>query len=256
MKSWVSVGVAMFLGMGSAFALSVPESSTGAPRAGQYTQSVRNPTSLIPNFDVGNIGPIITEMGYSWKTQTTQSGKQFIAATVRNLTIVLLPSACDGGANSGCVGLQTLAYFNGQRLSPGLVWRYNNQSVFSYVGIDGDDTFFVRRYDIADYGVPRGNVEASIQNFRASVDNMMRAFASVGAANEISPPEPDTPLGLVQRRVEEAELLSGARTPVASSHAYLEFVDDNLLDLLTDPAMPSNEVSNGLADDSVEAVVD
>ncbi len=245
MRTLVSVCVALGVSIGSALALSVPENSTGQPNASSYNQSVRNPTSTIPNYDVSNLGPIIDEMGYSWQPQTTQSGKQFIAAKIRNLNVILLPSACNG-RNSGCVGLQTLAYFNGQRLSPGLVWRYNNESVFTYVGIDGDDSFFVRRYDIADYGVPRGNVEASIQNFRAAVDNVLRAFAAAGAASDLTPADPDTPIGLVQRRLEEAELLSGARKPVDSNHAYLEFIDDSIVDLLTDPALPTNAVENSL----------
>ncbi len=257
MKLLVSVSVAVFLGICSAWALSVPDDGAGQTGAGSHAQSVRNPTTLLSNLDVSSIGPIVTEMGYSWETHTTQSGKQFIAANVRSIKMVLLPSACSNGNNSGCLGLQLVAYFDGQRLSPGLVWRYNNDNVFSYIGLENDDAFFVRRYEIADYGIPRGNLEASIQNFRASIDNLRRAFSSAGAGVDATPNLPDTPVGLVQRRVEEAEFLSGNRKIVPSVHAYQELVDDTLFDVLSDPAVPTNQIYERIpADEAADQTAD
>ncbi len=251
MKLLMSIGVAMVLSVGASWALTGPDANSGAANR-SHQATVSNPSQLIPNYDIAHLGPIVTEMGINWQQRTTQNGRQFIAAKVKGLDVVLLPSACLGNGNENCVGLQLLAYFSGQRLSPGLVWRYNNDNVFSYVGLESDDDFFVRRYEIADHGVPRGNVEASIQNFRASVNNVIASFSAPGAGVNADPGIAETPTAMVERRLEEAQLLSGNRTMVPSSHANQEFIDASLLDLLTDPAMPTNVIIE--APESLEAV--
>lgn len=241
MRLFVSVCFSMVFCIGSAWALSAQD-GTGEPGTPSYTQTVRNPTVSIPNFDVASVSPIITEMGYNWTTKTTQSGKQFLVVDIRNIKIILLPSACREGGNSACVGLQSVAYFNGQRLSPGLVWRFNNDNPFAYIGLEGDEGFYIRRYDIADFGTPRGNVEASIQNFRVFIDNVSRAFGSSGAGANLEVDDPQSPTALVQQRLNEAEFLSGNRRLADPNHAYLEYVDDTLFDLIADPALPRNIV--------------
>lgn len=131
------------------------------------TNTLSNPTQVIPNFDLSNLGPILSEMGVVWQRTETSDGRSYIAANVSgNLSIAFLPSACLDSGTRNCIGLVTYVEFNDIAVNPQTISAFNQKYWFISAGaIANNSSAFISRYDIADYGIPRGNVKSSLQNF-------------------------------------------------------------------------------------------
>ena len=86
------------------------------------------------------------------------------------------------GANgSGCLGLHTLALFEGTANSQSLA-AFDQKYVFTSVGaLSNEAVMYLSRYDIADFGIPRGNVQSSLGNFLYIAEQFS---AEVGASSQ------------------------------------------------------------------------
>ncbi|MBY0422302.1 MAG: YbjN domain-containing protein, partial [Parvularculaceae bacterium] len=127
---------------------------------------ISNPRGMVANFDASNLGPVLSELGLVWQQRTTQEGQPYIAASVGGeLMINLIPTACSDKFTN-CVGLQTIALFPGRDINYQSVLAFGQKYAFTSVMISQDATkAAISRYDIADYGIPRGNVASSLMNF-------------------------------------------------------------------------------------------
>ncbi len=135
--------------------------------AQQQSAPIVNPRGMLANFDVATIGPVLTELGIVWQQRQTPDGQTYIAANAGgSLSFNLVPTACLGPNNSNCVGVNTLALYSGGRANPQTVSAFSQRYVFISAGIlPGNAGTYVSRYDIADYGIPRGNLASSLQSF-------------------------------------------------------------------------------------------
>jgi hypothetical protein len=135
--------------------------AAGAAEAKQLS----NPAATIANFDVASMAPLLTEMGVAWQKLTRDDGSRHILMTVEGLNIDLAPVACRSANGTNCAGLQIVALFEGHA-NPQTLSAFDMKYAFTSSGaLSNAPIFYLSRYEIADYGVQRGNIEASLANF-------------------------------------------------------------------------------------------
>ncbi len=128
---------------------------------------VSNPGQILTAFDPADIGPILTEIDVLWQTRQDIEGRPYIEANADGrIVFIIEPLACRGTVNSDCIGMQLVAVFDGQA-DPQQVRDFNNNYAFANLGINENGNAYLNRYDIADYGIPRGNVGVIIDTFIA-----------------------------------------------------------------------------------------
>ena len=135
----------------------------------EQPRTLANARLLVDNFDPSNLGPVLTELGVVWQVRQTSNGLTFIVANFGGqLAVNFLPSACLNNGTSNCVGLNTVAFFNSASPNPQTVAAFNQKYAFVSAGVTSDGAgAYISRYDIADYGIPRGNIESSLRNYMA-----------------------------------------------------------------------------------------
>lgn len=125
---------------------------------------VSNPSQLLESFDAVSILPILDEMGLKYQGAKLPDGQKIILAAAPNgMKFQLTPTACDASGEK-CRGLHMLALFKSNAPSR-TVAAFNYRYAFVSTGIDDSGVAYVSRYDIADYGTPRGNLAVSIANY-------------------------------------------------------------------------------------------
>lgn len=152
--------------------------ATGAAAQNQMGSSggLTNPTNVVRNFSVQTVGPVLNELGMPWQVRQLDNGSQYIMAAGGSTQFAIIFTACDQG--SGCIGMQTLALYSGATPNAQTVQAFNASIPFVSAGVAQDGQAFISRYDIADYGIPRGNIASSVVNFLATAE----MFASELAA--------------------------------------------------------------------------
>ncbi|MEM9014336.1 MAG: hypothetical protein AAGB02_04430 [Pseudomonadota bacterium] len=130
---------------------------------------ISNPGGVINNFDVSNFGPILTELGMTWEERSDGDSGSFIIANFNNqINFNIMPQACLSGANAGCVGAAYVIIFTDVTPNHQTVTAFNQKSWFASAGRFSDGPgVYISRYEIADYGIFRGNVASSLISFLA-----------------------------------------------------------------------------------------
>ena len=143
-------------------ALAMPSTATA-----QSEELISNPRGMIANFDIPNLGPVLTELGIVWQRKVNDSGRGFIAASVGGqLSFNLVPTACQGVNDTNCIGLILVSLHGGNSVNTQTVSAFNQAVPFTSAGMLGNNAgAFLTRYEISDYGIPRGNVASSVYNF-------------------------------------------------------------------------------------------
>lgn len=139
--------------------------SAGAANAQQ--ELIANPHGLVKNFDPVNLGPVLTELGIVWQERRMADGQIFIAASIGGaLNFNIIPLAClSADQKSNCVGANIFTFYTGYA-NPQSVSAFAQKYVFTSAGILSDNSgAYLSRYEIADYGIPRGNVASSIGSY-------------------------------------------------------------------------------------------
>ncbi|NWG72181.1 MAG: hypothetical protein HXY23_11315 [Parvularculaceae bacterium] len=212
--------------------------------ASAQPELIANPRGIVQNFDISNVGPILTEMGAVWQQAKAPSGQSYMQVAVGdNLVLNIIPTACQGQNNTGCVGMNTVAFFTGADLNYQTITAFNQRYWFSTAGISEDgESAYISRYDIADYGIARGNVAASIVNlvvlagmFRDELTTGTKTVSLEGYAEDMS------------ARLLNGRGLSalGASTPHITRHqAALEETNELIQVLMKDRDAPQNKIRN------------
>lgn len=156
---------------------------------------IANPRGMVANFDAVNLGQVLTDLGIVWQERQTADGKPYIAASVGNqFSFNIIPAACLGAANNGCVGVNFLALFNGATPNAQSVSAFNQKYFFTSAGaLPGGGGAYISRYEIADYGIPRGNVASSLatfvylaSQFRNEISSGSQTVSADGFAEDMS----------------------------------------------------------------------
>ena len=126
---------------------------------------ISDPGKLLYDYDVESIIPVLQEVGFRWEGRTAPDGGKIIKATAPNgLIFFLRPTSCRTGANDGCAGINMVAAFQG-KVDQRTVNSFNYRYAFSSAGIDDSGAAYISRYEIADYGIPKGNFALSMLVF-------------------------------------------------------------------------------------------
>ena len=234
----------MRLSLGAA-ALAV---SAGAASA-QTEELISNPRGMVTNFDVVNIGPVLTEMGIVWQERQLADGRSFIAASIgAALSFNIVPAACLGSdGKSNCVGANLITLFTGGSPNPQSVSAFNQKYVFTSAGMYSDgSSAFLSRYDIADYGIPRGNIASSIFNYfslaqRFRDEVATKTVSADGYADDLSA----AALTIESGKAMGFDVAVATDATMAGIHrASLEGTPELVRKLLASENAPRNKISN------------
>lgn len=142
-------------------------------------QGISNPSGTVRNFDVANLGPVLTDMGVQWEQRSGPNGQPFIVANVNGYFLNIVPAACQGANNTQCLGAQTFALNEAPTISQQSINAFNIRYAFLSAG-PLPNGYYLSRYDIADYGIARGNVQSSVASFLSIAANAATELAGGG----------------------------------------------------------------------------
>ena len=208
-------------------------------------QAVANPSATVKNFDVSSVGPVLNELGVAWNARTA-NGKPYIEANAAGaVNFLLSPAACRGAGNTDCVGLNMLALFEGNP-NPQTVRAFNYRYAFANAGISPSGDAYINRYEIADYGMPRGNLATSIQvfvnqavAFGAELDSARRTVSLEGFAEDLAAKEMNR-----QALAEMTGVETHAQNPIDLHQQGLEDGAAAVRQFILDTSAPRNKISN------------
>jgi len=222
--------------------------SAGAAHA-QGQELISNPRGMVANFDAANLGPVLTELGIVWQERQLSDGHPFIAASIgASLNFNILPAACLGAdGRSNCVGANLITLFTGGSPNPQSVSAFNQKYAFTSAGVYSDGSAaFLSRYDIADYGIPRGNIASSISNFFVLAQRFRGEIATTtvsasGFADDMSAS------ALTMRSAKAAGIDAAVATDgslTAMHQASLDEMPELLRAMIASDNVPRNKISN------------
>ena len=207
--------------------------------------TVSNPGLPIANYDVKSIGPVLNELGVAWEAQKGDDGQTYIAANVADsVNFLLAPTACRA-QGADCVGLNMVAIFEG-RANPQTVQAFNFRYAFASAGLDPSGAAYLSRYEIADYGVPRGNLATSIQVFANQVNMFRSELATARQTVSLEGYADDLSASMLNRVgvTEMTGVEAHAATAVENHQVGFERAATQLKKLISDTAAPRNKIDN------------
>lgn len=208
--------------------------------------SVATPNSVIPNFDIQSVGPVLNELGVAWQAGKAENGQTFIGATVGGgLQFILAPTACRGEGESDCVGLNMVAIFDGNA-NPQTVQAFNYRYAFASAGLNPQGTAYLSRYEISDYGLPRGNLATSIMVFVNQValfakelDTARRTVSLEGYADDLASSQLNR-----QARAALTGVEAHAANAIEAHQIGLEEGAAYVREFIADTSLPRNKIKN------------
>ena len=125
---------------------------------------VSNPGHTLSSLHAEAIIPVLAELGLDYQGATLPNGQKVVLAEAPNgLKFQITPTACEEGAQR-CKGVNMLALFQ-TRAQERVISAFNYRYAFVSTGLDDSGVAYISRYDIADYGMPKGNLAVSIQTY-------------------------------------------------------------------------------------------
>lgn len=213
--------------------------------AAQAQEEISNPRGIVANFDAANLGPVLSELGLVWQQRATQDGKAYIAASVGGeLMITLTPTACTGPNNTNCIGLHTTSLATGQGLNYQTVLAFGQKYAFTSVMISADASrAAISRYDIADFGIPRGNIASSLMNFVFLAMQFRQELSSGANTVSLKGYADDMSAGLLNSRA--LTQVTGSEGTSFSAHQKAMQESSELITVLfSEGEAPRNKITN------------
>lgn len=207
-------------------------------------EPISTPRRLIPNFDILNLVPVLDELGIRHELRQSGDGRPFLTASIGDtFAFNLVPTACLSSDFSRCIGVNIIAFFGAPNANPQTISAFNQKNEFASVGLIGrDEGVFLVRYDIADYGIPRGNFASSIARFATVAAALESELAS--GPKTVSAEGFATDLAARALNAKSLQSISGAAGKPAHPHdASLEAATLLAEELLRDGA-PVNTIGN------------
>ncbi len=209
---------------------------------------VSNPGALLSSLHAEAVLPLLNELGIRTEGAKLPNGQKVILAQAPNgLKFQLTPTACDA-QNQRCRGIHMLAIF--QTNAPArAVSAFNYQYAFISAGKDDSGVAYISRYDIADYGMPRGNLAVSLANYLHMADAFDRHLYE--ATNTVRQDVDDSDLaanGLNLRTIlSDAPLAQEVGIDVASHEVSFEAVTDLVDTYIKADALNPGRLINSVA---------
>ena len=220
---------------------------TGASAQNQMgsEDGLQNPSNVVRSFSVQTVGPVLNELGMPWQVKQLDTGTQYIHAASGSLQFVLFFTVCK---DTGCSGLQAVTFFSDSNANPQTVQAFNVRYPFGTTGVDGDGVAYVSRYDIADYGIPRGNIASSLVNFIGLTEMFASELANSHQTVSLDGYADDLASGHLNRKaLEHFGGVTGEVKSSAERHQIgFEEGAEIISQLLKDKNAPRNKIQNKL----------
>lgn len=140
--------------------------AVSVPPSAAIAQTVSNPTTVVSNYDISSIEPILTELGVTHERKISSANESYLVAHSHGINFLLLPRACDEGAMLNCLGLAMGAYFPYATTEE--VNKFNLQTLVAKAQVLNADTTVVDRYLVGSHGYTRGSFAANVSVFVAA----------------------------------------------------------------------------------------
>ena len=243
---------AIALGTAAALATIATASAQNGTITQQRESRISNPEGVVKNFDPDNIGPVLTELGLQWETRLDDSGNTFIVAAVTNEFVFnIFPNACLGPNNTGCVGASFLVLFTGTPPNPQSVSAFNQKYLFTSAGVYPDGSgAYISRYEIADYGIFRGNVVSSLGSFVFLANAFSQMISTTAKTVSLDGFADDLASSyLNQRGLADFGVTDDRPKTAADLHrAGFEETPKTILELLNSDVAGINKISNNISE--------
>ncbi len=210
---------------------------------------IPNPRGMVAYFDVESLRGILDDMNYVWDERQllqSPSGQPYLAVSANGKVVfMLIPTACKGANFTKCVGLNIVAILSGEKFNYQTVTAFNQRYWFSTAGMAADGrNAYISRYEIADYGIPRGNVAESIVNLLLLADKLRDELATAKRTVSLEGYADDLSAGALNSSV-LMQIAGVAESQSVSRHqAALEESVELVLMLMSDESAPRNKVQN------------
>ena len=139
---------------------------------------------LIPNFDAQTIAPVMQAAGASVSVTPISGEASALRIETDGLVGYVVPRACRN-ETANCAGGRWLISFSGN-VNRDAAMRFNQLDFIKVVQMS-NGAWALTRYDIADYGVPQGNLVVTAGVFFAiAKDFQSQVYSSGGTSNDVS----------------------------------------------------------------------
>lgn len=125
---------------------------------------VSNPGELLPSLHAEAVVSVLDEMGIEYQGATLPNGQKVLLAKAKNgIKFQLTPTACDKGGLR-CRGISMVALFK-SNAPDRAISAFDQHYVFVSAGMQDEGVAYLTRYDLADFGIPKGNLAVSLMNY-------------------------------------------------------------------------------------------
>jgi hypothetical protein len=146
---------------------------------------IANPKEVWESYDIQKIAALARERGDKAEVQTPAGEDAFVKiTTAKGLGYIATPAACRAGK---CFGLQIVAAFTA---TPRDLNDYNSQISFSKA-FTAEGKTILERYEIADVGIFKGDIDASLTVFEAAMVQF-KQYLETPIAPAAAPAKPAT----------------------------------------------------------------
>lgn len=127
------------------------------------SSKIRNPSAPLTSLHAEALIPIVSQMGLDYEGVTLPNGdKALLVSTATGSRFQITPMAC--GQDGRCKGMHLVSMFETD-VDRRTVSAFNDRYAFVSAGLSKQDLAYLARYEIADFGLPRGNIAVSIDVF-------------------------------------------------------------------------------------------
>ncbi|MEE4208957.1 MAG: YbjN domain-containing protein [Parvularcula sp.] len=127
------------------------------------SSKIRNPSAPLTSLHAEALIPIITQMELSYEGVTLPGGQKVLLVQAPDgAKFQVTPTACD--QQGRCRGLHISSMFKTDA-DRRTVSAFNDRYAFVSAGMTEDKVAYLTRYEIADFGMPRGNLAVSLEVF-------------------------------------------------------------------------------------------
>ena len=127
------------------------------------SSKIRNPSAPLTSLHAEALIPVISQLGFEYEGVMLPGGeKALLVETATGSRFQITPMACD--TTGRCRGMHMVAMFE-TKVDRRTVMAFNDRYAFVSAGMTGDNLAYLARYEIADFGLPRGNIAVSIDVF-------------------------------------------------------------------------------------------
>jgi hypothetical protein len=159
MRTLVLAAAALLLGAGA---------QAAEKTASDTTTKIRNPSAPLTSLHAEALVPILSQMGLSYEGVTLPRGdRALLVSAPGGQRFQITPMACD--SQNRCRGMHFVTLFE-TGADRRTVAAFNERYAFVSAGVSADNIAYLTRYELADYGIPRGNVAVAIDVFLKTSD--------------------------------------------------------------------------------------